>query len=84
MPVSRFKYFMRPGRQSLEKREIMSVEILAPGGSREAIYAGLYSGADAVYTGTDRFSARAFADNPDVDELCRIWILPICTERKYI
>lgn len=72
MPVSRFKYFMRPGRQSLEKRKIMSVEILAPGGSREAIYAGLYSGADAVYTGTDRFSARAFADNPDVDELCRI------------
>lgn len=55
-----------------EMREIMSVEILAPGGSKEAIYAGLYSGADAVYTGTDRFSARAFADNPSVEELCRI------------
>lgn len=63
MPVSRFE---------LEKRETMSVEILAPGGSKEAIYAGIYSGADAVYTGTDRFSARAFADNPGVDELCRI------------
>lgn len=50
----------------------MNVEILAPGGSREAIYAGIYSGADAVYTGTSRFSARAFADNPDVEELCRI------------
>lgn len=48
------------------------VEILAPGGSREAIYAGIYCGADAVYTGTSRFSARAFADNPDVEELCRI------------
>lgn len=48
------------------------VEILAPGGSREAIYAGIYGGADAVYTGTSRFSARAFAENPDVEELCRI------------
>lgn len=50
----------------------MSVEILAPGGSKEAIYAGLYSGADAVYTGTDCFSARAYADNPSVDDLRRL------------
>lgn len=50
----------------------MSLEILAPGGSKEAIFAGLYSGADAVYTGTSRFSARAFADNPTVEELCEI------------
>ncbi|MCM1244117.1 MAG: U32 family peptidase [Roseburia sp.] len=50
----------------------MSVEILAPGGSKEAIYAGLYSGADAVYTGTEHFSARAFADNPSVEDLCRV------------
>lgn len=48
------------------------VEILAPGGSKEAIYAGLSSGADAVYTGTSRFSARAYADNPSVEELCQI------------
>lgn len=48
------------------------VEILAPGGSKEAIYAAIYSGADAVYTGTSRFSARAYAANPDVEELCRI------------
>ncbi len=51
---------------------VKKVEILAPGGSREAIYAGIYGGADAVYTGTSRFSARAFAENPDVEELCRI------------
>lgn len=50
----------------------MRVEILAPGGSKEAIYAGLCSGADAIYTGTSRFSARAFADNPSVEELCCI------------
>lgn len=48
------------------------VEILAPGGSKEAIYAAVYSGADAVYAGTDRFSARAFAQNPTVDEMCEI------------
>lgn len=48
------------------------VEILAPGGSKEAIYAGLSSGADAIYTGTSRFSARAYADNPSVEELCGI------------
>ncbi len=48
------------------------IEVLAPGGSREAIYAGIYGGADAIYTGTSRFSARAFAENPDVEELCRI------------
>ncbi len=50
----------------------MKVEILAPGGSKEAIYAGLACGADAIYTGTNRFSARAFADNPSVAELCEI------------
>lgn len=48
------------------------IEILAPGGSKEAVYAAVYSGADAVYTGTDRFSARAYADNPTVEELCGI------------
>lgn len=52
--------------------EKMNVEILAPGGSKEAIYAGLACGADAIYTGTSRFSARAFADNPSVTELCEI------------
>lgn len=48
------------------------IEILAPGGSKEAIYAAIFSGADAVYTGTDRFSARAYAQNPTVGELCEI------------
>ena len=50
----------------------MSVEILAPGGSADGIYAAMLHGADAVYTGTRRFSARAFADNPSVEELCDI------------
>lgn len=50
----------------------MEVEILAPGGSKDAIYAAMYCGADAIYTGTSRFSARAYAQNPEVEELCRI------------
>lgn len=48
------------------------VEVLAPGGSVEALHAALLCGADAVYTGTSRFSARAYADNPTVEQLCGI------------
>ena len=40
-------------------------EILAPGGSKEAVYAAIAAGCDAVYMGGKRFGARAFADNPD-------------------
>ena len=50
----------------------MSVEILAPGGSVDGIYAAMLHGADAIYTGTQRFSARAFADNPSVEQLCDV------------
>ncbi len=45
------------------------VEILAPAGSIESLYSALNFGADAVYAGTSRFGARAFADNPSVEEL---------------
>lgn len=38
-------------------------EILAPAGSYEALVAGVRSGADAVYLGTDSFNARMRADN---------------------
>ena len=46
-----------------------NVEILAPAGSLEALYASLRMGADAVYVGTERFGARAYADNPGTGEL---------------
>lgn len=45
------------------------IEILAPAGSLESLYSALKLGADAVYTGTSRFGARAFAKNPAVEEL---------------
>lgn len=47
------------------------VEILAPAGSIEGLYGALRMGADAVYAGTKRFGARAFADNPSVEELVK-------------
>lgn len=45
------------------------IEILAPAGSLDSLYASFKLGADAVYVGTSRFGARAYADNPGIDEL---------------
>lgn len=39
------------------------VELLAPCGSLESLYAAVQNGADAVYLGGSRFSARAYASN---------------------
>jgi len=46
-------------------------EILAPAGSMKAMEAAIKAGADAVYMGGSRFGARAYAENPDKDELIR-------------
>ena len=45
------------------------VELLAPGGSMDAIRAAVNAGADAVYAGGSMFGARAFAENPETQEL---------------
>lgn len=47
----------------------MKHELLAPAGNPEAGYAALYYGADAVYLGLTKFSARAGAENFTPDEL---------------
>ena len=47
----------------------MKHELLAPAGNIEAGYAALYYGADAVYLGLNKFSARAGAENFTFDEL---------------
>ena len=47
----------------------MKKELLAPAGDIEAGYAALYYGADAVYLGLQKFSARATATNFDEDSL---------------
>lgn len=51
-----------------EKKQI---EVLAPAGSYESMEAAFAAGADAVYIGGTRFGARAYADNPDQEMLCR-------------
>lgn len=47
----------------------MKQELLAPAGDIEAGYAALYYGADAVYLGLQKFSARATASNFDEKNL---------------
>ena len=47
----------------------MKHELLAPAGNLEAGYAALYYGADAVYLGLTKFSARAGAENFTAEEL---------------
>ncbi len=47
----------------------MKHELLAPAGNIEAGYAALYYGADAVYLGLTKFSARAGAQNFTFEEL---------------
>ncbi|MBQ5311571.1 MAG: hypothetical protein ILP19_05970, partial [Oscillospiraceae bacterium] len=44
-------------------------EILAPAGSMESLVAAVRCGADGVYIGGKRFSARAGADNFSDEEL---------------
>ncbi len=46
-----------------------NIELLAPAGSFEALVAAIQNGADAVYIGGSRFSARAFAANFDDREI---------------
>lgn len=45
------------------------MELMSPAGGAEAAYAALQHGADAVYVGLRRFSARADAENVGLDEL---------------
>ncbi len=47
----------------------MKTELLAPAGDLEAGYAALYYGADAVYLGLQKFSARSTAINFNADNL---------------
>lgn len=44
-------------------------EILAPAGSMESLKAAVAAGCDAVYAGGNKFGARAYADNPQEDEM---------------
>lgn len=45
------------------------IEILAPAGSMESLYAAINKGADAIYLGGNKFSARAYASNFDNENM---------------
>ncbi|SHE83196.1 U32 family peptidase [Clostridium fallax] len=45
------------------------IELLAPAGSMESLIAAINKGADAIYLGGSKFSARAYASNFDEEEL---------------
>ncbi|MGI6361353.1 MAG: DUF3656 domain-containing U32 family peptidase [Bacillota bacterium] len=47
-------------------------EILAPAGNKEAFWAAIANGADAIYVGSKDFSARAFAENFSDDQLAEL------------
>lgn len=46
-----------------------NIELLSPAGSVRALKAVIEAGADAVYIGGTKFGARAYAENPDEEEL---------------
>ena len=57
----------------------MKFEILAPAGSREALIAGVRSGANAIYLGGKSFNARRNAGNFDNEDLR--WAVNYCHRR---
>lgn len=44
-------------------------ELLAPAGSMEALKAAISNGCDAIYLGTQKFGARAYSSNFDLESL---------------
>ncbi|KOA20256.1 putative protease YdcP precursor [Clostridium homopropionicum DSM 5847] len=47
------------------------IELLAPAGSMESLYAAVQNGADAIYIGGNKFSARAYASNFNEEEMIK-------------
>src|SRR5215475_7965071 len=54
------------------ERTTRKVELLSPAGGLDAAFAAFHFGADAVYLGLKKFSARAEAENFTFDELDEI------------
>lgn len=48
---------------------MQKIELLAPAGSMESLYAAINNGADALYLGGNKFSARAYASNFDNENM---------------
>ncbi|WP_455056815.1 U32 family peptidase [Jutongia sp.] len=52
-----------------DKMQRRKPEILSPAGSIESVRAAVNAGCDAIYIGGSRFGARAYADNPQGDDM---------------
>ena len=55
-----------------KKTDQRAPELMAPAGNLDAAYAAFHFGADAIYLGLQKFSARADAENFSLDDLDRI------------
>ena len=49
-------------------------ELLSPAGNIDAFYSAISNGANAIYLGLDKFSARAYADNFNLNNLLELLI----------
>ena len=64
---------------------LRSVELLAPAGEPRALRAALAAGADAVYFGLERWSARAFAGNfAGADAVAAVELAHLYGSRAYV
>jgi putative protease len=61
-----------PARRTTPPAKPRPVELLAPAGEQDSAFAALRYGADAIYCGLPRFSARADAGNFSVESLSEI------------
>src|SRR5262245_19583154 len=59
-------------RAPLVAPEGRPVELLSPAGGPDAAFAAFHFGADAIYLGLKKFSARAEAENFTLDELSEV------------
>ena len=61
------------------------MELLAPAGNYECFLGAIQAGADAVYLGGSKFSARAYADNFSDEEICKaILYAHVCGKKVYM
>ena len=59
------------GFANLFLREMTMVELLAPAGNYDSFLGALNAGADAIYLGGEKYSARAYADNFTTDQIIK-------------
>lgn len=64
-------YIITYGIYNLGGKNMNKIELLAPAGSMESLIAAINNGADAIYMGGSKFSARAYASNFDNETIMK-------------